>query len=251
MSDRSVHDREDKLEAGSLTASSPALKWLDNFWYHYKWTVIVVAFFVVVLIVCTVQLLSRPNYDTSVVLGCTYRMNSDEHEALNKLLVNICPSDFNGDGEKQINIMDYQVYSEEEYVAEAESYEAESDHFPINRQYNTDEYNNFNNYTLTGESSVYIISPYLYELLRTSGRLLPLSDIYTDGELPTGAMADGYGIALSETDFYRYHPEVQMLPNSLILCLHRPTISGNSSREELYENEKTFFRAIADFEVKE
>lgn len=248
----------DKSEAGDVVAASPVLRKLDNFWYHYKWTVIVVAFFVTVAVVGIVQMISRPKYDTSVCLASTYRMNKEERADLEALLTRICPEDFNGDGEKLINIPEYQIYSEEEFEAEAESYAAETnadgeaDQFQINRQYNADEYKNFSSFTMTGETSVYILSPYLYGILRDAGRLKPLSEVYADGALPAGAMDDGYGVALSETDFYKYNPAAQVYPENCILCLARNSeVTGRSSKPELYAQDVAFFRAIVDFAVKE
>ena len=57
----------DKLEAGDVVAASPALRWLDNFWYHHKWAVIITVFFLVVLIVCVLQMSSRVQYDFNVI----------------------------------------------------------------------------------------------------------------------------------------------------------------------------------------
>ena len=247
----------DKLEAGDIVAASPALRWLDNFWYHYKWTVIIVAFFVTVAIIGIVQMVNRPNYDTSICLASPYRMNKEERAEFEKLITRICPEDFNGDGEKLINIVEYQIFSEEEFESEAERYEAmtnengEGDQFQINRKFNTDEYKNFNNFTMTGETSVYILSPYLYNILVSAGRLKPLSEVYTDGSLPTGALPDGYGIALKDTDFYKYNPAAQIYPENSIICLHQPTVSGRSKNEARYAEDVAFFKAIADFEVKE
>ena len=249
--ERSQAREPEKLEAGSIVEASPTLKWLDNFWYHYKWTVIVVAFFLTVGIICLVQFFTRPSYDTSITIACPYRMNNEERvdfEALMESLV----SDFNGDGDKLVNVMIYQIYSEDEFLAEKESIEAvETGSFDLNRQFNLEEYNNFNRLTMTGENSVYLLSPYLYETLRQANRLKPLSEIYPDGTLPAGAREDGYGINLSETDFYKYHSAAQVLPDSLILCVHRPTLKGAASNEATYANELTFFRALADYKVLE
>ncbi len=255
--DQSLHPQDDKLEAGDITAASPALRWLDNFWYHNKWTFIIVVFFVCIGIICLVQFFTRPKYDTSLAYATHYRMNNEERADFEALLNRICPKDFDGNGEKNVNLVVYQVYSEEEYEAESEAYAAETnengepDAFYLNRKYNSDEYKNFNSFTMTGETSVYIISPYLYNLLMTADRLKPLSEVYTDGNLPEGTMADGFGIQLSETDFYKYNPAAQTIPDTAILCLHRPTLAGRSKNADLYAEDVDFFRAIADFEVKE
>ncbi len=252
----SVTPAEDKLEATEVTVTSPLLKKLDNFWYHYKWTVIVVTFFATVLIVCLVQCGSRPEYDTSIVVATSYRMNSEEHGAFEDLMTRLIPADFNGDGKRLINIMTFEYYSEAEIAEKEEEYarpdaEGETDRFQINGAYNKAEFDNFNQYTLTGESSVYIVSPALYERLRESDRLLPLADIYGGDPLPAGARADGCGIDLDATDLYTYNPGIQPIPEDSILCLLRPTVSGKSSSKADYENEKKFFRALADLSVED
>ena len=247
----------DKEVARDILERSPALRRLDNFWYHYKWTVIVVTFFVAVAIVGIVQMVNRPSYDTSVCLASTYRMNKTERAEFEKLITRICPEDFNGDGEKLLNIVEYQIYSEEEFLAEAERYEAmtnengEGDQFQINREFNKDEYNNFSNFTMTGETSVYILSPYLYGILLSADRLKPLSEIYGEESLPAGAMADGYGIALKDTDFYKYNAAAQVYPENSIICVHKPTVAGRSKNEARYAEDVAFFRAIVDFKVQE
>lgn len=255
--EREPQNDSDKPEARDIMESSPALRWLDNFWYHYKWTVIIVAFFVSVAVIGIVQMVNRPNYDTSVCLASPYKMNKEERADMEALFQKICPEDFNGDGERLVNLVEYQIYSEEEFESEADRYEAMTDEngnpdqFQINRKFNSDEYKNFSNFTMTGETSVYILSPYLYDLLVSAERLKPLSEVYTDGTLPAGALPDGFGIALKDTDFYKYNPAAQIYPENAILCLHKPTLSGRSKNEARYAEDMAFFKAIADFEVQE
>ena len=249
--EKSIPNDPDKLEAGDIKTASPVLRWLDNFWYHYKWTFIIASFFVIVGIICLVQFLTRPKYDSSLAYATYYRMNNEERAEFEELLNRFCPEDFDGNGEKKINVMVYQIYSDEEYESEAEAYRQRGEEFQINTKYNLDEYNNFNSFTMTGETSVYIISPYLYGLLVGGDRLKPLSELYSDGNLPKGAMADGFGIQLSETDFYRYNPAAQAIPENAILCLHQPTLAGRSKEADLYADDVAFFRALAEFEVEE
>jgi hypothetical protein len=56
---------EEKYEGGEI--SSPFLKKLDNFWYHYKWHSLIALFFVLVFTVCAVQMCSRAEYDVHVL----------------------------------------------------------------------------------------------------------------------------------------------------------------------------------------
>jgi len=250
MSENRPNHSEEKLEPADLAETSSAMKWLDNFWYHYKWTVIVVIFFVSVITVAIVQFVTRPDYDIHIVYAGCYRMDAAERARFEDTVNSICPRDFNENGEKLVNIRDFQIYSEQEIIEEQSRYEAESDHFEINGKYNADELNSFSNYTLTGDSSVYIISPYLYESLKNADRLAPLSELYPDGNLPAGAMEDGFGIALGETDFYRYNPSMQVLQDDLVLCILKPNLVGANSKDKAYGEAKEFFCAVADYRVE-
>lgn len=249
---RQPHGREEeKLVPAAVEETSPVMKWLDNFWYHYKWTVIVVLFFVSVITVAIVQFATAPEYDIHIVYAGYYRMDSAERARFEDTFNGICPRDFDGNGEKLVNIRDFQIYSEQEIIEEQSRYEAESDRFEINRKYNADEFNSFSNYILTGDSSVYIISPSLYENLKSANRLAPLSELYPNGNLPVGAMEDGFGIAFGETDFYRYNPSMQVLQDDLVLCILKPNLVGANSEDKTYGEAKEFFHAVADYRVKQ
>ena len=241
--------REDKQYAGEIVIQNQFIKWLDNFWYHYKWTVIVVTFFVAVAVVCLVQLFSRPKYDTSIVLATSYRMDNAEYGEFEALMQSLMPKDFDGNGEKKINVVVYQYYSPAEIEQAKAEAERESDLFVINPQYNNSELNAFTNFTMTGETSVCIVSPDVYARLCEKDRVLPLSMIYEAGNMPAGTREDGKGIDLAATDLYKYNPAMAVLPNNSILCILRPSVSGYSSKEKNYEKEKLFFAALADFAV--
>ncbi len=242
---------EEKLIPGNVTERSAALQWLDNFWYYHKWKVIVSAFFLTVLVIGLVQIFKRDAYDVTVTLSGSYRMNSEERTAFVSLLNDICPEDYDGDGKKSVNLVEYQVYSEDEYQAEQAKAEAESDRFQINAQYNSNEYENFHQYVITGESSILLVSPYLFEELVASDRLMPMAELYGDDPLPKGTADDGYGIRLADTDFYIYHPAAQVLPDTTIMCFLRATAMGNASHEDQYSRSKATFRAVADWHVLE
>ena len=92
-----------------IVERSPLLKWLDNFWYHYKWTVIVVAFFVIVLIVCIAQMAVDPAYDINIGYSGSYGFSAAEAERMYNTLSGALPEDLNGDGAKYAGLIRYQI----------------------------------------------------------------------------------------------------------------------------------------------
>lgn len=251
---QSPHRDEEKPEPASLTKSSPFLRWLDNFWYHHKWKTIVISFFVVMGIIVSVQFINRPTYDTSVVMASPYLMSKNERAEFEQLLNSICPQDFDGNGKKTVNIMDYQIYvTEAEIESDEKAYASLDDHFTIDRARNQTRKENFYSYIKTGESSVCILSRELYSELRSSGAAVfkPLSELYPDGNLPEGALEDGYGIRLYRTDFYVYNPTAHFIPDDAILCILNPVVIGKNNQDKYYARDLALFHAIADFRVSE
>ncbi|MGN1095334.1 MAG: hypothetical protein ACI4QR_02990, partial [Eubacteriales bacterium] len=77
-------------------------KWLENYWYHYKWPTIISVFFIVVFGICISQIVTRENYDIYIryvgnaeITGTQY---NDMESAIEKL-----SGDKNGDGKSSVN----------------------------------------------------------------------------------------------------------------------------------------------------
>ena len=58
---------EEKNVGGDIVIRSPFFKKLENFWYHYKWQSLIALFLVLVLVVCSVQMCTREEYDLHVL----------------------------------------------------------------------------------------------------------------------------------------------------------------------------------------
>ena len=79
--------REEKQEASdiNITASSPFMSWLDNFWYHHKWKVLIITFFAIVIIVGVVQMLNKEDPDSEITIATHtvyYKENVDAIDGL-------------------------------------------------------------------------------------------------------------------------------------------------------------------------
>ena len=100
--DNQHNQPEDKIEAGDINIAekSKFFKWLDNFWYHYKWTLLIAVFFIVVLVVGLVQLFSKTESDATVMYAGPYQLSNDEINAIRNDLTSLLPYDFNGDEKK-------------------------------------------------------------------------------------------------------------------------------------------------------
>ncbi len=245
---------KEKCEAAdiSLSSSSRFLRWLDNFWYHHKWKVVIISFIAIVVIVGVVQMATKTRYDTTVTVAVNAPFYAENVRGLESALVEILPEDLNGDSEKNVQLSYYKIYSEAEMKAanEAETDAAGNPVIYVDEAYNKSQLSSFNSYLITGECTVMILSDYMYKDLvgrRTEDILLkPLSEIYGES-LPEGSMPDGYGVRLGDTKAYKFFEELKFLPEDSVICIMRPFAMGGSSNEETYKNSLDYFRAIVDF----
>lgn len=241
-----------KLDASDvnlkLTSSSPVASKLSNFWYYHKWKVIIIGFFVIVLVVGVVQMLTKEESDNSVIIAVPADIEQEQIDAIDKVLTSFLPNDADGNGTKVLDIYFYPIYTEDELnAANTSETDEEGNYIPkVSQQYNVQKAEEYRDYLQTGECSVLLVSEDLYSKLRGNDRVLPLDMVFGES-LPVGAMSDGCGVRLGDTYVYKYYPELQVLPEDTVICLLRSYFMGASSDEAVYENSKKLFSNVVSF----
>jgi hypothetical protein len=233
-------DRDDKIPAGDIKANSNFLRWLDNFWYHNKVITLIILFALFVLVICIFQMCSAESEDISLIYGGPYLMTKTELEGVRSVLNNVMPEDYNNDGKKYIELITYQIMS----TGQLE--ELSGGTGSVDKAYFSQEYNNYSNMLMTGECSVYLVDPWLYEGLAENGRLQKLVDV--TGVLSSSAYGE-YGVRLGDTELYKYYAALRILPADTVVCLLMPYLFGKSSNKETYEKSKEMFKSIVDFKA--
>ena len=229
---------ENKYDSTEIVSENRVYNKLQNFWYHNKWTVIVVAFFVCVVVVCTLQMFGKEKYDVSIVYGGTAHMESDERAAFVGALQGILPEDYDNNGKKAVGLVEYQIFSEKEIYTEVEK-EVDGELVTVKEpmvalNWNTEQYSSMQSaVSKTGEYSLCFASPYVYE------------------QLLKGYAVEGKTVRLGDTDFYLYNEAVQVLPADTVVCLLRQFMVGQSSKNEIYNRSVALFDAIVAYDVAE
>ena len=206
----------EKLNSTEIVTENRAFNKLQNFWYHNKWTVIVVTFFVCVILVCTVQMLGKEKYDTTVLYGTTVHMDAEQRAAFLSAVQSVLPEDYDKDGKKSVGMVDYQIFSEDELYVEIET-EIDGVQTTLKKEQVAAYWNNE----------------------QFSGTLLK------------GYVADGKAMCLGETDFYRYNEAVKVLPEDTVICLLRQFAVGASSKDDAYARSSALYDAILAYDVQE
>ena len=252
--------RDEKETGGEIVVSSKFLSWLDNFWYHYKWHVIIVAFFVFVFAVCFVQCAQKEEMDVPVVFAGAYEgtgeddyaWSEDAKNSIKAILSRIYKSGTSY--EKKIGFLTYDVLDEaalrdkatEKPTAENETGEFSNSFYNTLKQNNLNEINRFSSYLQTGQCSVWFVSPFLYEEEGMSKIAMPLDSVFE--EIPSGAY-DAYAIRLGDTELYRYYDAFHRMPEDTLIVLTRGMLIGASGDDAVYSDYLALYRAIVEFKV--
>ncbi len=231
---------DDREYTEGIAVKGGFLGWLDNYWYHYKWVTVGVAFALLVVVICTVQMCSKEGSDLTVLYAGRNQLSAAEAEDICDALEAVCPEDFDGNGKKQIDISTYCILSEEQIKALKEK---DSDAY-YDSSYNSEQYNTYYTALTTGEYSVLFLDPWLYEKLASADRLVALDDAL--GYTPDSAYGE-YGVRLGDTALYEQYGVMELLPEDTVVCLMQPYVVGKNSKEKNYAREKKMFEAIVSY----
>ena len=250
-----MNDNGKRPEADiKIGSDNKFLRWLENFWYHYKWHTIVVAFIVIVVGVCSWQFFTKEEPDIVILYAGSSEIEGKDAVKVGELLSTVIPSDYNKDGKKEVLLKNFLIYSKEEILAQREQNKSTGDGTETGYPYidgyrNTSTYQNYTQYMQTGDASVCLVEPWLYNEIKAEYKM-PLSEIFGE-EIPKGAI-DAYGIRLGDTDIYRHYELLNknFSPDTVIFMqapLYTEGLFGKKENEKKIEYEKSVLAALGGF----
>ena len=244
----------DKIEnAPDPAGRSRFFRWLENVWYHYKWHIIIGAFFLLVLIVALVQCNSKEQTDLTVTFGGGAALTEAEQKALCAALEAVMPDDFDGNGSKKVELKANAIYTDAELRAMYSFFDEETQTEMVDlatyqgaAHYNSERFQNLNTYLMTGECAIWLVSPYVYEQANLEALAMPLEDLSDLLEGVTYTAYDGYAVRLADTGFYKTYRAVQVLPEDTLIVMIRIAV-GQTAKDSTFEQCKQTYRAILQF----
>lgn len=225
------------------------VKWLDNFFYHYKWRVIFITFFVGVFVFCGVQLFNRENYDCYLLYAGPTLLTGEEKDAILRDLAFVT-DDYNGDGENKICLTGIVAISDDDIAKAEEEAKALGTKYEYDYSARQRAMQQYSNELMTGRSYLCFLSEYMYERCADSGCFVPVDEIL--GYLPEGAY-DECALRLGKTPYGEYFSSVfGKMGDGTLLCLRRISLADAENKNAVaeYENYKKIFKNIAEFEIK-
>ncbi len=249
MSKQEPINREEKLGAEGIAIRHPAFLWLENLWYHYKWTILLVAFFLLVAIICFAQCATTPHKDVYITFSGSYTMTQEEHQAVERVLSELSKKTFEKDS-AAVGVVTYPFYTEEELrtlFTDPETGDFDNAAFNMAKGQNATRLEELSSYMMTGDCSIWLVNAAVYEAQYMKDKLaVPLAETFDT--IPTGAY-DEYAVRLGDTAIYQYYEALQVLPADTLIVLTRGYIMGASSNKESYAQFKDLYRAIIEFEA--
>lgn len=204
-------------------------KWLENYWYHYKWATIISAFFITVAVICIVQIASKKNYNIyiryvgdSVITGTQY---DDMTGALEKII--------SGDKKDSVN------FAQVAYISDDDN--------PYKNEKNAVARETLSS-MLVQPYYIYIMDLTAYNDYKDSGVFAPLSSIFEEDV--TDISYDEYALYLSKTEFLKNAPGMEWVEEDTVIVIkivpYDSVFTGKKSKSELasFDIHKEFLRSM-------
>lgn len=251
--------REKKLQGGEIAMSKDrprwldkALKWLDNFWYHYKWPFLISLFFIITFAVCFVQCSTRTTSDAYIAFADGAELTSKERASVEQVLSLLVQSAF--EEPFSVGFSSHSFFSEEELKSlytytDPQTGKEEFDNYgyQLAKNANQGRYNSFGDYVMTGDCVIWLVDSYVYEHKLKSTLAVPLKDTF--GEDAIDGAYDASAIRLGDLEIYQHYKVLQVLPEDTLLVLSKHFIYGSAANEAFYQRMVRLYRAIVEFEA--
>ncbi len=222
--------------------------WFKNYWYYYKWPVILIAFFAGVILFCVLQSETKEDDDALILYTGPHIFEIGEKSSLENCFSQILTDDYNRDGKWSVSLMDMPAFSDDE-IREAVG---TSEDMGLMMQYAPYTYDavaqNFTKQVFAGETVICLLDPHWFELLKENDGLVKLEEIL--GYRPEG-LVDDYGATFATLAFAEFFDAAGALPEDTVICFRRlSTASGMTGRDAArknHENSKQVLRDIFAF----
>ncbi|MBQ8839775.1 MAG: hypothetical protein IJ004_00405 [Clostridia bacterium] len=228
MTDK-IHDDKAEITKGNFFA---------NVWYRFKWAIIVVALFLVVMIYGLVHSALQKTYDLDLSYFGPVYVKSSLHDDIQKMLSDLA-QDYNGDGEKKINFT-FTTYQGEEGI----------ENIPENQEFynailtanaNTEALKGMNSQINSGHISFYIMDKDIYEMYK--GHFITVEEIL-GYKLDSSKLYDSRAVLLEETMLDDRYPTLAPICKDSVICVQKIYTTS----EEKLESAKALFKAIVELE---
>lgn len=212
---------------------------------HYKWYLLIIVFFTIVISVMIAQMLTRDEYDVSVMYAGPAIL-ADSHNAQIEKALGKLAEDTDGDGKKEAVLYDLVIMTEKEIQeAHEKGYSSSSLNFDTVQ----DAREAFQLNILSDDHFVLLLSPEQYSIMKSNNALEKLSDI----GITTQAGSDEYCVRFKDTSFARFYPCFAVIPDDTVLCFKKMS-EVNENKKKIIKRRQVsveYIKSMLAFELPE
>ncbi len=205
-------------------------KWIENFWYYYKWIFLTALVFITFAAIATVQFFLKVDPDITFLYVGPKALGENECEMLTETAEKYI-LDSNDDGTAKGSIITFTLSSEYDDLVHGVKDQA------------MQEYQGYSDEILSGDATILFLDPYFYEELAEQGALISLYEVFD--KLPQAAI-DYYGLELKKTPFANKEG-FSSLPDDTIVCLKIAPVGADidvNQQIEIDDNTRQQFLAL-------
>lgn len=224
---------------------------LENYWYHHKWTTIIVGVALLIVLICTMQMCGKETPDVYVMYAGPGFMTANEAREVQNSFRQVM-EDYNEDGERGVMLTSINYLTDAQIKEKLDIAKQEGVDLIIDYAGNNDAYERFSLEVLAGESVICILDPFFYAQLQSAGALMTLEEAL--GYVPAEAI-DAYGVRFRDTAFSEFFTATHVFPEDSILCIRRVSVmsafKGQKKTERAHSYHTELFRSLMEFSMPE
>lgn len=226
------------------------IKWLDNFWYHNKWIVLIGGFFAVALTIMTVQFFTKDTYDAMIMYTGPRIPNAVQNEEICNAFENVMTGDYDGNGDKEVALTSFFLMTEEQLKDDKYRYDDNGNKILINTGEMATTRQQFATQISVGDAIICLLDPAWYDMVKKKDAFVPIAEL-TDKEFED--MYDECALYLHQTGFGEYFTALKTLPEDTLICFRRMSsasgLKNKNEEAERYEYNKKLFVNIIEFDI--
>ena len=191
-------------------------KWLENYWYHYKWVTIVAIFVAVLVVVGVSQMINKEDADVRMVYFGPAAVSGEQASDIEFAFEQMMKYDYNGDGTKTVQITVLNYYTEELYAEKMKESEEKGTFFAYDPSNASDTISQLNTLIGSGDTVICLLDDSMYADLKEQGAFETLETVL--GYKPEKAL-DDYSVYLGDTGLVQSYSAFAAIPDNTRLCI--------------------------------
>ena len=227
------------------------IKWLDNFWYHNKWLVIIGVFFAVAVIIMTTQFITRDKYDAMILYTGPRIPTANQTLDIQSAFEDVMIKEYDNNGKKEVSLNSLFLMTDEQLKDDRYTHDEVGNPLYINTGDMVNTKQQFTTQIFVGEALICLLDPAWYDLVAKQDAFVPLDELID--KVPDNAY-DECALYLRDTGFGQYFTALNALPEDTLICFRRmSSTSGLKDEKEeskRYEYNKQYFIDILKFNIK-